>query len=211
MSDIDEKLSVILDEYSDDEGCHSALNEVINDVNLQHQLHRYQMIGDVMRHELPAQISLDLNHKIMSRVRDIGIEYPGGSNAIESGGEKTSFWHWVGLKPLAGFAVAASVAIVSITLWQSISIETRGQSAETDNQVVSAQQKKINRLATLPVQGNAVTVSSSLNEGMRWQTTEDSPALQQKLNAYLVNHTEYSIPMQGLIPQARVAGFDSEQ
>jgi hypothetical protein len=35
--------------------------------------------------------------------------------------------------------------------------------------------------------------------------------LQQKLNAYLVNHTEYSNSMQGLIPQARVAGFDAQQ
>ncbi len=211
MSDIDEKLSVILDEYSDNGRCHSVLDEVTDDVNLQYQMRRYQMIGDVMRHELPAQIKLDLNHEIMSRVRNIEIEPSAGSSLSNSSHEKTSFWSWLGLKPLAGFAVAASVAIVSITLWQSVSIETQGQSADGENQVVSAQQKKIDRLVASSVQGSAVTVSSSLNEGMRWQTPEDSPALQQKLNAYLVNHTEYSIPMQGLIPQVRVAGFDSEQ
>jgi hypothetical protein len=46
---------------------------------------------------------------------------------------------------------------------------------------------------------------------MRWKLERETPGLQQKLNAYLVNHTEYSNSMQGLIPQARVAGFDSEQ
>ena len=49
------------------------------------------------------------------------------------------------------------------------------------------------------------------NGGMRWKVDNDAPALQQKLNAYLVNHTEYSSSMQGLIPQARVAGFDAQQ
>ena len=46
---------------------------------------------------------------------------------------------------------------------------------------------------------------------MRWRLESESPMLQQKLNAYLVNHTEYSSSMQGLIPQARVAGFDAQQ
>jgi len=47
--------------------------------------------------------------------------------------------------------------------------------------------------------------------GTRWKLEQESPVLQRKLNAYLVNHTEYSSSMQGLIPQARVAGFDAEQ
>jgi hypothetical protein len=46
---------------------------------------------------------------------------------------------------------------------------------------------------------------------MRWKVIEGAPALQQKLNAYLVNHTEYSNSMQGLIPQVRVVGFDFQQ
>jgi len=209
MSELDEKLSIVLDEYSDNEAAQSVLDEVIGDVNLQYQVHRYQMIGDVMRHELPAQINLDLSHQIMSQVRDIQIDGLSRSNSVEDISERESLWNWARLKPLAGFAVAATVAVVSITLWQSASIETQDQSV--DNQVVSTEQKKINKLANLPVQGNAFTVSSNLGKGTRWVTSEDSPALQQKLNAYLVNHTEYSIPMQGLIPQARVAGFDSQQ
>lgn len=211
MSEKDEKLSVLLDEYSDDEAARSVLNEVVDDVNLQYQMRRYQMIGDVMRHELPTQIDLDLSHQIMSEIRKIDIDDSTRAIKVENSGEKSSFWSWTGLKPLAGFAVAASVAVVSVTLWQSVSVEVGNQ--PIDNQTVSVEEKKIQQLVSLPVQANALTVSSSLNQSTRWVTNEnaDSPALQQKLNGYLVNHTEYSIPMQGLIPQARVAGFDSQQ
>jgi hypothetical protein len=61
------------------------------------------------------------------------------------------------------------------------------------------------------VAGAAVTVSTRVGaDGTRWKMQNESPVLQQKLNAYLVNHTEYSNSMQGLIPQARVAGFDAQ-
>jgi hypothetical protein len=67
-----------------------------------------------------------------------------------------------------------------------------------------------------PIQ-TAVPASTTLgngnanSNGMHWKVISDAPALERKLNAYLVNHTEYSKSMQGLIPQARVAGYGSEK
>ncbi len=208
MSESDEKLSLILDEYSGNEESHAVLNEAIGDVNLQYQIHRYQMIGDVMRHELPDRINLDLSQQIMAEGQQIKASEASTGNATKARTTRT-FWSWAGLKPLAGFAVAASEAVVTVTIWQSVSTGTLPE--QGNNEVVSIEQQKIEKLASQPVQGNAVTVSSNLGDGMRWKTDNDSPALQQKLNAYLVNHTEYSNPIQGLIPQARVAGYDSEQ
>ena len=210
MSDSNEKLSVIIDEYAGDEACQAVLDEVIEDVNLQYQLRRYQMIGDAMRHELPEKINLDLSHQIMAEIRKECSTV--SDRSLQSTGESTGhlLWSWARLKPLAGFAVAASVAVVSVGLWQTGSIDT-GQQPIDDSQVVSIENEKIEKLVNSSVQIKPVTVSSSLNEGTRWSANEDSPALQQKLNAYLVNHTEYSNSMQGLIPQARVAGFDSQQ
>ncbi len=113
------------------------------------------------------------------------------------------------MKPVAGLAVAFSVAVVSVTLWQSVNVSIDpGQGSEL---LVNADQKKIQLLASRPVQTSAVPVSSTLNGGMRWKINNNTPALQQKLNAYLVNHTEYSNSIQGLIPQARVAGYDAQQ
>jgi len=209
MSEIDEKLSVVLDEYSDDEQSHEELSDVIGDVNLQYRMRRYQMIGDIMRHELPDQINLGFSQQVMAEIQN--IESPSKS-PIETE-QKATFWQWATLKPLAGFAVAATVAVISITLWQSVSIGPQGD--QTDNQVVSVEQQKIDKLAGQPLQINVVPVSSnmamSMEEGTRWRISQESPALQQKLNAYLVNHTEYSVPIQGLIPQARVAGYDAQQ
>ena len=208
MSESDEKLSLILDAYPGNEESHAVLDEVIGDVNLQYQIRRYQMIGDVMRHELPDQINLDLGQQIMTEVQQIKASEASAGNTSKAR-ITSSFWSWASLKPLAGFAVAASVAVVTVTIWQSVSTGTLPE--QDDNQVVSIEQQKIEKLASQPIQGNAVTVSSNLGDGMRWKTDSDSPALQQKLNGYLVNHTEYSNPIQGLIPQARVAGYDSEQ
>lgn len=212
MNESDEKLSLVLDEYTDDQKSQSVLNEVISDVNLQYQMRRYQMIGDVLRHELPDYLNLDLSHQIMSKIEEIEVTPDSSSSAVKSTEKKAAFWHWAALKPLAGFALAATVAVVSITLWQTISVNP--QADQADGQVVSIEQQKIEKLASQPLRINVVPVSSdmalSMDEGTRWNVSKDSPALQQKLNAYLVNHTEYSVPMQGLIPQARVAGYDAQ-
>jgi len=208
MSELDEKLSMILDEYSGDEESQAALDDVVGDVNLQYQMRRYQMIGDAMRHELPSQINIGLSHRIMAEVEQIRANEVSTRNSTEPKATG-SFWSWVSLKPLAGLAIAGSVAVVTVTIWQSLSTGILPE--QGNNEVASIEQQKIEKLASQTVQGNAVTVSSNSDGGMRWKVNKDSPDLQQKLNAYLVNHTEYSTPMQGLIPQARVAGYDSQQ
>lgn len=210
MSNSNEKLSVVLDEYTGDEACQSTLNEVIEDVNLQYQMRRYQMIGDVMRHELPDRIHLDLGHQIMTEIRGMESENNGVSRTDTVSTTTTSIWSWAKLKPFAGLAVAATVAMVTVSLWQTDFTGTQKVNP-ADNRIVSVEDRKLDQLKNLNFQGNAVTVSSSLKEGTRWSAPDNSQALQQKLNGYLVNHTEYSNSMQGLIPQARVAGFDSQQ
>ncbi len=210
MSEANEKLSVIIDEYTDDDVCKNVLDDVTDDVNLQYQIRRYQMIGDVMRHELPERINLDLSHQVMAEVRKIDSQESKPAQSQTTSSDRQRMWNWLKLKPFAGLAVAASVALVSVSMWQSEPLESR-QVATVGNNIGSVENEKIEKLANLPVQVNAIPVSSGLNEGTRWLASEDSPALQQKLNGYLVNHTEYAIPMQGLIPQARVAGFDSGQ
>jgi len=209
MSEQQDKLSSLMDEFSSDEQSRCMLDEIEGDVNLQYRLRRYQMIGQVMRHELPRQIATDFSTNVMAKI-----------NAIESGpgqadttgpeaNNSRSIWTWSVMKPVAGLAVAFSVAMVSVTLWQSGNVGTgTGQGSE---QLVSADQKKIELLASQPVQTSAVPVTSSLSDGMRWKINSNAPALQRKLNAYLVNHTEYSNSIQGLIPQARVAGYDAQQ
>jgi sigma-E factor negative regulatory protein RseA len=208
MKQQDENLSLFLDEYSDDD-IDAVLDEVIGDVNLQYRVRRFRMIGDVMRNELPAAIDIGFHQQVMARVRaqpqpgdTVGKPVAGVTSITLPLMARTWF------RPVAGLAVAASVALVTVALWQPLQTE----SAATDAGLASADEQKIQQLASQQIAVGAVPVSTRIPfEGMRWKLESESPVLQQKLNAYLVNHTEYSNSMQGLIPQARVAGFDAQQ
>lgn len=214
MTEKQDKISYLLDEYSGDKQSRAVLDEVENDVNLQYKMRRFQMIGQVMRHELPRQINTDFSANVMAQIGQIEIA-ANVSDSSDAGIEnRQSVWTWSFMKPFAGMAVAASVALVSITLWQSSSVDINSEQAT--EQIVSSDQfsvdqQKIERLASQPILTNAVPVYSSFGNGLRWKIDNNAPALQQKLNAYLVNHTEYSNSMQGLIPQVRVAGFDAQK
>jgi hypothetical protein len=58
------------------------------------------------------------------------------------------------------------------------------------------------------VSGNGSPVSSS--DGMNWKIKRNEPDVQSKLNTYLINHNEYAPSVNGIIPQARVVGFDGK-
>ncbi|MFT5504062.1 MAG: sigma-E factor negative regulatory protein RseA [Gammaproteobacteria bacterium] len=205
MTEQKEQLSSLLDDHLTDESS-GLISDVIRDVNLQYQLRRYRMIGEVVRNELPGQIKMDFHQSVMREIQDLNSDST--ATAVNSEAKsRPGFSHWLTaswFRPIAGFAVAATVAVVTITLWQSISSQQLN-----GGQVVSAEEKKIQQLAGQTGVSSVIPASSTLQDGTRWKL-EGNPDLQLKLNAYLVNHTEYSNSVQGLIPQARVAGFDSE-
>ena len=207
MTEHDEKLAYLLDDYAG-ENADAAIDEVQGDVNLQYRMRRYQMIGEAMRHELPPAIDPDFHKSVMASVHaEAAIAKASKKEKPEQTDTAVSILSWASLKPFAGLALAASVAIVTVALWQPLQKET----GELDNELVSAEQK-VQQLAGQRIQGAAVPVSTQVQPlGTRWKVEQDMPGLQQKLNAYLVNHTEYSNSVQGLIPQARVAGFDAQQ
>jgi negative regulator of sigma E activity len=199
MKELDEKLSLLLDDYCD-EDIDAVLDEVSKDVNQQYRMRRYRMIGEVMRHELPAAIDTDFHHSVMAGIRDqVQSSNPTETEPVAPA-VAPAFAARSWFRPFAGAAVAASVALVTIVLWQPLQDTGEPQ----DGGLASVDQQKIQQLGQ-QLQGNAVQA------GMRWKLENESAVLQQKLNAYLVNHTEYSNSMQGLIPQARVAGFDAQQ
>ena len=195
MTDQDEKLSILLDDYSAEGDTAAAVDAAVADVNLQYRMRRYQMIGEVMRHELPRAIDPDFHNSVMATVRAEAA--PADANrALPAETVATSWFDRVWLRPVAGLALAAGVAVVTVALL--------GPAGPDDTTVAKAPEVE------LPVTlGTPPAVPASL--GTSWTVDQQNMQLQQKLNAYLVNHTEYSNSVQGLIPQARVAGFDSPQ
>jgi negative regulator of sigma E activity len=208
MTDANEKLSSLLDDYAaDDDG--SVVDDVLDDVNLQYRVRRYRMIGEVMRGELPPAIDTGFHAAVMQKIHAEDESRQGARpRPAAADGSRESLLGWARLRPFAGLAVAASVALVTIAIWQPLQRET-GLADET---VVSADQQKIIELAGQQPAAGVVPASTALQPlGTRWKIDREMPGMQEKLNAYLVNHTEYSNSVQGLIPQARVAGFDAQR
>ncbi|MDC1286262.1 RseA family anti-sigma factor [Gammaproteobacteria bacterium] len=202
-----EKLSILLDDDAEAD-INAELNEVLTDVNLQYRMRRYQIIGATLRNELPQTVDTDFHHRVMAKIR---AELPtaemrdSGSETTRASAIPLMARSW--FKPFAGLTVAASVALVTVALWQPLQ-----QGPGQNDGLASADQQKIEQLAGQQIAGSAVPASGRVRSaGTRWKLEHESPVLQRKLNAYLVNHTEYSNSMQGLIPQARVAGFDAQQ
>jgi len=206
MKQQDENLSLLLDDDSDAD-VEAVLGEVIADVNLQYRMRRYQIIGEVMRNELPAAIDTGFHENVMARIRAESAATPAREYAAVGPGAFMPLAARRWFRPVAGLAVAASVALVTIAIWKPLQVDSDPSGIQ-----VSAEEQKIQQLARQNIAGGAVTVSTRIpDDRTRWKMENESPVLQQKLNAYLVTHTEYSNSMQGLIPQARVAGFDAQQ
>jgi len=214
MKHQDENLSLLLDGDSEADVT-AVLDEVVADVNLQYRMRRYQIIGEALRNELPQAIDTDFHHAVMAKIRQPSPNletHDKQSDQVSDLDIVVPLLSRAWFRPFAGLAVAASVAVVTVALWQPLQQQgalPNDGLASVDQQV--ADQQKIEQLAGQQVVGSAVPVSSRVQSGTRWKLEQESPVLQRKLNAYLVNHTEYSSSMQGLIPQARVAGFDAEQ
>ena len=209
MKHQDENLSLLLDDDSEADAT-AVLDEVMADVNLQYRMRRYQIIGEALRNELPQAIDTDFHHAVMAKIRQQSPNLETHEKQSDQANDLdivapllSRAW----FRPFAGLAVAASVAVLTVALWQPL----QQQGALPNDGLASADQQKIEQLAGQQVVGSAMPVSSRVQTGTRWKLEQESPVLQRKLNAYLVNHTEYSSSMQGLIPQARVAGFDAEQ
>jgi negative regulator of sigma E activity len=213
MNDQNEKLSALLDDYqSHDNQDDSLLTALQKDVNQQYTLQRYQLIGDVLRNEVPEHIRTDFAADVIARIRqEPALQVEKQSNESDTGAASSGFWSWF-FKPAAGVAVAAAVAVITVSTLQKP--ESTGEQSAVAS--ADASQAKVEQLAQIPVIQNAVRVSGNPQvvvspRGMNWKVKRSEPALQLKLNNYLINHNEYSNSIQGIIPQARVVGFDGQR
>ncbi|MDJ0834075.1 MAG: sigma-E factor negative regulatory protein [Gammaproteobacteria bacterium] len=212
MNERSEKLSAVLDDYDRSDEQQSLLNDVMHDVNQQYTLRRYQLIGDVMRNDVPERIQLDFADRVRAEIAQL----PAHSAATHDAESKdsTPSWLWSFMfKPIAGLAVAATVAVVVVS---NIQLQTTDQTADDQLATITPSEAKVEQLASMPVLNNARRVATGQpaayqEPGMKWKVRRDATAMQNKLNTYLINHNEYSNPMQGIIPQVRVVGFDAQQ
>jgi sigma-E factor negative regulatory protein RseA len=179
--EIREQLSALLDDELSDLERPLLLGRLQRDEQLREHLGRYELIGEIMRGGgnsaalgIARQVQAALEHE---------QPLPAGGGGVAAS-RTLQLW-----KPLAGAAVAASVALAAILTVTSL----RDNEAEQAPAVASADNDA-------PLIGDP-----------RWNRME--PQIDKRLSGYLVNHNEYAASrgVQGVMPYVRIVGFENGQ
>ena len=179
-----EDLSALIDGYLSQQAAYRLIDLSITDPTLRAAWTRYHLIGDALRYNLPKKTRLDLAKQVSSALESEPILLVPRQRS------------WRGAIPIAGLAIAASVAMVAVLgLYKA----DRGAIGPEPQQV--AQQTIIRATNTLPV------------STVRWDNQPSSPP--SRLNSYLLNHNQYNsglgLSMQGVSPYVRIVSYESGQ
>jgi sigma-E factor negative regulatory protein RseA len=180
------------------------LDAVKSDTALQGAWRRYHLIGDCLRGHLPEQINLDLSRDIRAAIeREPAILSPQRP--------RTARLPSLLLKPAAGLAIAASVAVVAVISFQSLGpIGTGTQEMTGPTLAVSTAPEPAVQYATERPPAPARMVSGESRQVAPQQGQMDS---QYRFNSYLLNHSEYraNTGVQGFTPYVRIVTHDRQE
>ena len=159
--------------------------------------HRYHLIRDILRDSRPVKLSNDFCFRLMQTLENEPIIF----NPRTLRSRKLPFAKNI-LKPVAGLAIAASVATVTVFLLQDVYLSPAG-----DGFTVAANTPRVEPAKLALNEGrNAGSGMAVAVEGEGTVSEDDS------LNAYLIRHMEYaSAGGTGMLPYVRLAGYDSSQ
>jgi sigma-E factor negative regulatory protein RseA len=190
------------------------LDKVVNDPEAKSYWDELHRAKDILSGDIHRLASNDFSTRVMSAlsVEPTVLSPVAAQEDQPMPGEATFMAKWI--RPVAGFAVAATVAAVTVFSFDSLQ-GTGNQSvpntfAETVQPVFS-QQENVQQVSTQPYITPVTLTGEYKPETTQWD--EPDANVQQQLNHYLVNHTEYSNMgnMQGMMPYARLAGYDTTE
>lgn len=178
---IQNNISALVDDELELSELQHLTRELADSEELRRLWGRYQLIGDVIRGERIDPGVLVVAERVRDRLADEpNILAPG------RGGELRVAW----VKPIAGLAVAASVAAAVVVLTPRL-----------PNPALPAAPAVVGI-------NSAAAVAYPLRSGTHWDLGK--PAVESKLNTYLVNHHRHApaANMQGMLEYASFVGYD---
>jgi sigma-E factor negative regulatory protein RseA len=211
-----QRMSAAMDE--DENATDAYLAKVDIDAELKGRWARYHLIGDALRDQLPEQVNAAL-------VTDIHVAIANEPTVLvpcSNSSKRTVLSRMV--KPIAGLAIAASVAVVAVISFQQQQLdiprdgapELAGAAApypQTHTEAYPmAAQPRASLPATIPTEATSPRVSATPEISVvRWDTV--NPAAASRLNSYMVNYSEYrsNLGVPGILPYVRVIGSEAEQ
>lgn len=168
-----EQISALVDDELSEAEHALLIKRLTDDASMRDRLSRYQLISDSLQNHMPRKTDPDFNIGVQLALQD-------EPDVQAEPARLTRLF-----KPLAGLAVAASVAVVAVLSLQSVRQESpAGASA----------------VATAPVSNEFAAVDAT-------PLLADTGNGAQSLDVYLVNHNEYAVN-RGMLPYVRLVGHD---
>ncbi len=167
-----EQLSALVDDELPSAEQELLIKQLAGDTDLSQRLARYQLISDAMQNHLPQCVDPDFRIRVQGALPDAA-----GNHATAG---LAAF-----IKPLAGLAMAASVAVVAVLSVQAF----RQESASGVPAVASA-----------PAASDYIRANGSTDPAQVRIVRAD-----KALDVYLVNHNEFA-GSRGMLPYARLVG-----
>lgn len=183
----DEHLSALVDDEAGDFERRRTLDGLVADQDSRERWGRYHLIGDVMRGDAPVALDVGFADRVLAAIQDEEME------AVPASARAQRF-----AKPVAGFAMAASVAVATVLGVQGFT--TQSTPGETGATLMTAQTPAVVPSGIRQVAVTTDTLASA-NDGRAAEMAD--------LNSYLVRHAEYAA-RHGMLPQVRVVGYEAE-
>ena len=176
MTQYDERLSAFVDGELEQTEAEHLISEMLSNEELRSRWLRYQRAGNALRREADISTSTDLLEGIHARLNDEPtILAPKQHQPLSAT-----------FKQVAGMAIAATIAAVSVLMIQPT------------EKVFSPASNQLAATASTPVAEQQWLRVNNVN----W--SNDRPAVVSKLNSYLVNHNGYSTSIRGTLPFAPI-------
>ena len=179
-----EQLSALVDDELTGAEQDLLTRQIGRDRELRQRLSRYQLISDALQRHLPERVDPAFSRRVHDALRS----EPTGTG-MAAGGRLTRLF-----RPVAGLAVAASVAVMAVTALQTSRVEMPAPEA----------------VATVPADSGFIR---SQDSALAVAPETGSRTRNSQLDIYLVNHNEYaaSRAMQGMLPYVRIVGHDMKR
>ena len=187
---IDENISALMDGELNEAETGRLLDQLQRDAGLRTCWTRYHLISDTLRSDLTGHIKHNVATCVIKALESEPIHF----SPRRATPHPSRFTPHI-FKPLAGFAVAASIAAVAVL---SLQVTAPLQTTYPVN------------LAGLSGTSPLAQVSKATDRS-RWSAGR--PSVESKLDIYLANHNQYSMSteMQGMLPYARIVGYETHR
>jgi sigma-E factor negative regulatory protein RseA len=191
-----EQLSAQISALVDDELTHessSVIDSLLQDNESKEKWARYHLIGDSLRDHLPEHIG-DISTNVSQAIAS-------EPTVLAPGKKKPSNL----MKPVMGFAIAASVAAVAI-----FNVQQAKQFPETGQPVPVIAQSSI--ATSQPSFATSITAPQLVNQQKAQAQVYQVRNVDPRLNRYLVNHNEYraNTGVSGMPPHVRMVANEAD-